>query len=83
MRKPRDIDAELQALAKKAKDLKSRKVTQLGELVIATGAETLPIEILAGALLAAQSASTTEKEAWKRSGSAFFQGQRRTAPGQP
>ena len=56
MRKPRDIDAELQALAKKAKDLKSRKVTQLGELVIATGAEALTTEVLVGALLAAQGA---------------------------
>jgi len=39
MRKPRDFDAELKALGDKARDLKSRKVQQLGELVIATGAE--------------------------------------------
>ena len=39
--------------------------------------------VLVGALLAAQGASATEKEAWKRSGAAFFHGQRRTAPGQP
>ena len=51
MRKPRDIDAELQALAKKAKDLKSRKVTQLGELVIATGAEALPTDVLVLSLI--------------------------------
>jgi hypothetical protein len=37
MRKPRDFDAELKALGDKARDLKSRKVQQLGELVIATG----------------------------------------------
>lgn len=83
MRKPRDIDAELQALAKKAKDLKSRKVTQLGELVIATGAEALPTDVLVGALLAAQGASAPEKEVWKRSGAAFFQRERKPAPGQP
>src|SRR5690606_19787164 len=36
MRKPRDYDAELKALEDKAKELKTRKVQQLGELVIAT-----------------------------------------------
>src|SRR5579864_5728938 len=39
MRKPRDFDAELKALGDKARDLKSRKVQQLGELMIATGAD--------------------------------------------
>ena len=34
MRKPRDFDAELKALGDKARDLKSRKVQQLGELVL-------------------------------------------------
>jgi hypothetical protein len=41
MRKPRDFDGELKALQDKARDLKSRKVQQLGELVIATGADSL------------------------------------------
>lgn len=49
MRKPRDFDAELKALGDKARDLKSRKVQQLGELVIATGADTLTTDELAGA----------------------------------
>jgi hypothetical protein len=40
VRKPRDFDAELKALGDKARDLKSRKVQQLGELVIAVGADT-------------------------------------------
>jgi hypothetical protein len=31
MRKPRDFDVELKALGDKARDLKSRKVQQLGE----------------------------------------------------
>ena len=41
MRKPRDFDGELKALGDKARALKSRKVQQLGELVIATGADGL------------------------------------------
>jgi DNA-binding protein H-NS len=41
MRKPRDFDAALKALEDKARGLKTRKVQQLGELVIATGADTL------------------------------------------
>jgi hypothetical protein len=36
MRKPRDLDAKRKSLEAKARDLKSRKVQQLGELVIAT-----------------------------------------------
>lgn len=39
MRKPRDIDSELKALAERAKQLKERRVQQLGEMVIATGAD--------------------------------------------
>jgi Conjugal transfer protein TraD len=49
MRKPRDFDAELKALGDKARDLKSRKVQQLGELVIATGADALNANELGGA----------------------------------
>ena len=48
MRKPRDIDAELKALGDKARDLKSRNVQQLGKLVIATGADALSADELAG-----------------------------------
>lgn len=51
MRKPRHFDGELKALQDKARDLKSRKVQQLGELVIATGADNLSAEELAGALI--------------------------------
>jgi Conjugal transfer protein TraD len=51
MRKPRDFDAELKALGDKARDLKSRKVQQLGELVMATGADALNANELAGALI--------------------------------
>eukprot|EP01035_Chromulina_nebulosa_P037102 gene37102-50054_t len=48
MRKPRDNDAELKALTDRAKQLKERKVLQLGELVIATGADMLSIDELTG-----------------------------------
>jgi DNA-binding protein H-NS len=80
MRKPRDFDSELQALTAKAKQLKSRKVLQLGELVIATGADTLDPETLTGALLAVgKSRDVKEREAWRASGVAFFRRQSRKA----
>lgn len=75
MRKPRDYDAELQALNDKAKQLRTRKQTQLGELVIATGADALGTEILAGVLLAAiGNDDPARKEAWRKRGATFFQG---------
>ena len=75
MRKPRDIDAELKALADKAKGLKAQRLTQLGELVVLTGADALDLEALAGALLAAvkDAGSADAKEAWRAEGAAFFQ----------
>src|SRR6185437_13277373 len=81
MRKPRDFDAELKALGDKARDLKSRKVQQLGELVIATGADTLTANELAGALIVlAETKEAGKREAWAKRGTAFFQGRsRRTA----
>jgi hypothetical protein len=73
MRKVRDYDAELKALDDKARRLKERKLHQLGELVIATGADAMPIEHLAGALLAAVDANdAASKEAWSVRGAAFF-----------
>ncbi|MGQ3100741.1 MAG: conjugal transfer protein TraD [Sphingopyxis solisilvae] len=74
MRKPRDFDAELQALTDKARALKTKKQAQLGELVIATGADALSIEQLAGALMDAVGADTARKEAWRKSGASFFRG---------
>jgi hypothetical protein len=74
MRKPRDFDAELKALGDKARDLKSRKVQRLGELVIATGADTLTVDELAGALIVlAETKDTRKMEAWAKRGAAFFQ----------
>jgi len=82
MRKPRDFDAELKALGDKARDLKGRKVQQLGELVIATGADALSADELAGALIVlAETKEAGKREAWARRGAAFFQSRaRRTAP---
>lgn len=82
MRQPRDYDAELKALDDKASELKERKLRQLGELVIATGADTLSVEELAGALLAATEADDlVTKEEWRKRGAAFFRRPtRRSAP---
>ncbi|WP_170984143.1 conjugal transfer protein TraD [Rhodoligotrophos defluvii] len=82
MRKPRDFDAELKALDDKAKALKTRKVQQLGELVIATGADNLTADELAGALLAlAETKDPAKRGAWAKRGAAFFRSKsRRSAP---
>ena len=88
MRKPRDYDAELKALTDKAKALKEDKLRRLGELVVATGADALPMEILAGALLAAKAATDMVQTArWRANGEAMFskseRGTRATAGGAP
>ncbi|WP_373886148.1 conjugal transfer protein TraD [Sphingobium sp. CFD-1] len=82
MRKPRDYDADLKALEDKAKELKTRKVLGLGELVIATGADNLTADELAGALIVlAETTDAGKREAWATRGAAFFQGKsRRSAP---
>src|SRR5438445_13003793 len=82
MRKPRDFDGDLKALQDKARDLKSRKVQQLGELVIATGADALSVDELAGALIVlAETKEVAKREAWAKRGATFFQSRaRRTAP---
>lgn len=80
MRKPRDIDSELKALEAKAKTLKERRVRQLGELVIATGADHIDTDILAGALLGVVSMKDTNaKEGWRKAGVGFFQRSERKA----
>jgi hypothetical protein len=73
MRKPRDFNAALKALTGKTKALKESKRHQLGELVIATGADTLDMETLTGGLLAIVEASDeAQKESWRKRGAAFF-----------
>lgn len=77
VRKPRDYDAELQALMQRARKLKSQKMMQLGELVQMTGADALPIEALAGALLEAVELFGKQPEAvtrWTARGLALFHG---------
>jgi hypothetical protein len=82
MRKIRDFDADLKALEDKARGLKNRKVRQLGELVISTGAATLTVEELAGALIVlAETKEAGKREAWAKRGAAFFQSRpRRNVP---
>jgi Conjugal transfer protein TraD len=81
MRKPRDFDGELKALQDKARELKTRKVQQLGELVIATGADTLSADELAGALIVlAETKEAAKREAWAKRGATFFQRSRRSVP---
>ena len=80
MRKPADLDAQIKALQDKAKSLKDRQKTQLGELVLATGADSLPMEALAGVLLAAVEQAREKPEAvarWTERGTAFFRGDRK------
>ncbi|MFY9829276.1 MAG: conjugal transfer protein TraD [Rhodoplanes sp.] len=78
MRKARDFDAELKSLEDKARDLKARKVQQLGELVIATGADALGPDELAGALIVlTETKDAGKREAWSKRGAAFFQGRSR------
>jgi hypothetical protein len=82
MRKPRDFDAELKALGDKARQLRDRKLYQLGELVIATGADVLPIEQLTGLLLAGvENKDNGAKESWRKRGVAFFHGTRKSGGG--
>jgi len=82
MRKPRNFEGELKMLEDKARELKARKVQQLGELVIATGADALTADELAGALIVlAETTDVGKREAWAKRGAAFFQGRsRRSAP---
>ena len=73
MRRPRDYDAEMKLLADKAKALQDRKLRELGQLVTATGADSLGADVLAGVLV--QATATTDmvqREAWRTAGAAFF-----------
>lgn len=73
MRKPKDFDAALKSLIEKTKVLKENKRKQLGDLIVATGADALDIEILAGALMAAvQTTDTAQKQGWKKAGAEMF-----------
>jgi hypothetical protein len=74
MRKPRDIDGELAAIRERQRVLEVQRTAQFGELVEATGADTLSIEALVGALLAAVEAMKEPETVarWTERGQTFF-----------
>ena len=75
-RKPRDYDAELQALMERTRKVKSAKTIQLGEIAQLVGADALPLEAFAGALMAALEQSKKQPEAiarWTERGATLFQ----------
>ena len=58
-----------------------RKNKLVGEVVVATGASDLPLDVLAGALLeAAESNDNSKLMAWASRGAAFFDRGDRSAP---
>jgi Conjugal transfer protein TraD len=79
MRKVRDYDAELKALSDKARLIKARKVEQLGALVVATGADALDLEVIAGMLRhgISEAKQDSVKESWRADGATFLSGRRR------
>jgi hypothetical protein len=69
------LDGQIKALQEKTLALKDRQKTQLGELVLATGADALSLEALAGALLAAVKQVVEKPDSvvkWTEAGEAFF-----------
>ena len=84
MRKVRDYDAELKALSDKARLIKARKVEQLGALVVATGADALDLEVIAGMLRQGvmEAKLDSVKESWRAEGATFLKsrGRKGNAP---
>ena len=82
-RRPRDIETELKALQDKARQLRGKQKTQLGELLLATGvADALDPDALAGLLLRGMEQAKTDPKAvegWRKRGEAFFRRERATA----
>ena len=83
MRKVRDYDAELKALSDKARLIKARKVEQLGSLVVATGADALDLEVIAGMLLhgVMEAKQESVKEGWRADGAMFLERRGRKSNG--
>ena len=83
MRKVRDYDAELKALSDKARQIKARKVEQLGALVVATGADALDLEVIAGMLRQGVKDAKLEsvKESWRADGAMFLKSRGRKGNG--
>ena len=81
MRRPKDINAELEALAARTRALKARKVVQLGELVIGASADVLETEVLVGALLTAARTSEPRQIAiWREHGIRYFRREQAPTP---
>ena len=82
-RRPRDIEAELKALQDKAKQLRGKQKSQLGELLLATGAaDGLDPDALAGLLLRGLEQAKADPKAvegWRQRGAAFFRREREAA----
>ena len=83
MRKVRDYDAELKALKDRERALKARKVEQLGALVVATGADALDLEVIAGMLRhgVVEAQVDSVKESWRADGATFLKGRGRKGHG--
>jgi Conjugal transfer protein TraD len=83
MRKVRDYDAELKALSDKARLIKARKVEQLGALVVATGADALDLEVIAGMLRhgVIEAQIHAVKEDWRAEGARFLRSRGRKGHG--
>ena len=70
----KDYAAELDVLQQRQRELRLKHARQLGDLVMATGADALDPETLAGALLGAlASTDAAAREEWRVQGAAFFQ----------
>ncbi|MBI0539134.1 conjugal transfer protein TraD [Roseomonas sp. KE2513] len=82
-RRPRDIEAELKALQDKARQLRIRQKSQLGELLLSTGAaDALDPDALAGLLLRGLEQAKSDPKAvegWRKRGEAFFRREREAA----
>jgi hypothetical protein len=83
MRKVRDYDAQLKALGDKARALKARKIEQLGALVVATGADALDLEVIAGMLRHGvnEAKVSAVRESWREDGAMFLAGRGRKSHG--
>ncbi len=73
----KDYNAEMKALQQRARDLRHKHSQQLGDLVVATGADALDPPTLAGVLLAAVGANKSERAAWQTDGARFLEGRTR------
>lgn len=69
----KDYNAELFALKQRQRELRHKHVQQLGDLVVATHADTLDPAVLAGALLAAVDSDKMTREVWRNAGARFLE----------